>query len=43
MDKFIARAHVTIIGTAEGVAKAGKKYTATEDEVTKWMKEHEPK
>jgi hypothetical protein len=43
MDTFIARAHVTIVGTAEGVAKAGKKYVATEDEVTKWMKEHEPK
>ncbi|GHG14185.1 MULTISPECIES: hypothetical protein [Amycolatopsis] len=43
MDRFLARAHVTIIGTAEGVAKAGEKYQATEDEVEKWMKEHEPK
>ncbi|OLZ52105.1 hypothetical protein [Amycolatopsis keratiniphila] len=43
MEKFIARAHVTIIGTAEGVSKAGEKYQATEDEVEKWMKDHEPK
>ncbi|MBB4684044.1 hypothetical protein [Amycolatopsis jiangsuensis] len=43
MDTFIARAHVTIIGTAEGVAKAGEKYQATEDDVTKWMEDHEPK
>lgn len=43
MQKFIARAHVTIIGTAEGVAKSGERYQATEDQVTTWMKEHEPK
>ncbi|MEQ0564890.1 hypothetical protein ABJI51_37920 [Amycolatopsis sp. NEAU-NG30] len=43
MAKFIARAHVTIIGTAEGVAKAGEKYQATEEDVTKWMKDHEPR
>lgn len=43
MEQFIARAHVTIIGTAEGVAKAGTKYQATEEQVQKWLKEHEPK
>lgn len=43
MDTFLARTHVTIIGTAEGVAKAGEKYEATEAQVEQWMKDHEPK
>jgi hypothetical protein len=39
MEKFIARAHVTIEGTADGVAAAGESYRANEAQVEKYMEE----
>jgi hypothetical protein len=43
MRRFIARTHVTIVGAAEGVAKSGDKYQASEEDATRWLNEHEPK
>ncbi|EHR53167.1 hypothetical protein SacmaDRAFT_4997 [Saccharomonospora marina XMU15] len=42
MHDFIARAHVTITTTAEGVAKAGADYQITEDQVEEWLRKHDP-
>jgi hypothetical protein len=39
MERFIAATHVTIEGTADGVAAAGESYRAREDQVQKWMDE----
>ncbi|SFQ22366.1 hypothetical protein SAMN05421810_105240 [Amycolatopsis arida] len=42
MNNFIARAHVTITTTADGVARAGSEYQITEDQVTAWLRRHQP-
>jgi hypothetical protein len=42
MYDFIARAHVTIATTADGVARAGVDYRITEEQIAAWLRQHEP-
>jgi hypothetical protein len=39
MERFIAATHVTIEGTADGVAESGESYRANEAQVERWMNE----
>lgn len=42
MHEFIARAHVTITTTADGVARAGADYQITEEQIEEWLRKHKP-